>query len=95
MEILLAKYLNAAISYHGINRIESLPVPEDALREVLLNALIHRDYAVGTLIRVYPDRLRIWNPGHLPEGWTIAKLLRAHSSQPFNPGIAGAFFRAG
>jgi len=32
--------------------------------------------------------------GHLPDGWTVQKLLGAHSSQPFNPAIAGAFFRA-
>ena len=97
VEILQAKYLKAAISYRGIDRIESLPMPEDALREVLLNALIHRDYAVGApiQIRVYPDKLRIWNPGHLPDGWTVDKLLSAHSSKPFNPEIAGAFFRAG
>lgn len=97
VEILLTKYLKAAISYRGIDRIESLPMPEDALRETLLNALIHRDYAVGSpiQIRVYQDKLRIWNPGHLPEGWTVAKLLGAHSSKPYNPEIAGAFFRAG
>ena len=97
MDILQTKYLKAAISYKGIDRIESLPMPEEALRESVLNALIHRDYAVGApvQIRVYPDKLRIWNPGHLPEGWTVAKFLGAHSSQPFNPGIAGAFFRAG
>lgn len=84
VEILLAKYLKAAISYRGIDRIESLPMPEDALREVLLNALIHRDYAVGApiQIRVYPDKLRIWNPSHLPDGWTVGKLLAAHLPNP-------------
>ncbi len=97
VEVLLAKYLKAAISYEGIHRIESLPMPEDALREALLNALIHRDYAVGApiQIRVYADRLRIWNPGQLPENWTVQKLLGAHSSRPFNPDVAHTFFRAG
>ncbi len=47
MELLLTKYLKAAISYRGIQRLESLPVPQAALREAVLNALIHRDYAVG------------------------------------------------
>lgn len=97
IEVLLAKYLKAAISYRGINRVESLPVPEDALREALLNALIHRDYATPApvQIRVYPDRLQIWNPGRLPEGWTMKKFLGLHASQPPNPLLAGAFFRAG
>ena len=37
----------------------------------------------------------IWNPGQLPPDWTVAKLMGRHSSQPFNPDIANAFFRAG
>lgn len=94
MELLLTKYLKAAISYRGLHRVESLPVPEAALREAILN---HRDYSVGApvQIRVYDDRLRIWNPGHLPDHWTVDKLLKRHASQPFNPDIANTFFRAG
>jgi ATP-dependent DNA helicase RecG len=97
MELLLTKYLKAVISYEGIHRVESLPMPEPALREVLLNAIVHRDYAVPApiQIRVYDDRLSIWNPGVLPEDWTIEKLLGPHASQPYNPNIANAFFRAG
>ena len=77
--------------------MESLPVPEEALREALLNALIHRDYSVGApiQIRVHDDRLSIWNPGELPEGWSLEKFLKKHSSRPFNPSVANAFFRAG
>lgn len=97
MEILFTKYLKAAISYRGIHRVESFPVPEDALREAILNAIIHRDYSVAApiQIRVYGDRLRIWNPGVMPEQWSLKKLLAKHSSQPFNPFIANTFFRAG
>jgi ATP-dependent DNA helicase RecG len=97
MELLLTKYLKAAISYRGIQRIKSLPVPAAALREAILNALIHCDYSVEARvqIRVYDDRLRIWNPGHLPDHWTVNKLLKPHASKPFNPDIANAFFRAG
>lgn len=97
MDLLLTKYLKAAISYKGIHRIESYPVPEEALRETILNAVIHRDYAAAApiQIRVYDDRLCIWNPGELPETWTVKKLLSQHSSRPFNPLVANAFFRAG
>lgn len=97
MELLLTKYLKAAISYEGIQRVESYPMPEGALREALLNAVIHRDYAVPApiQIRVYADRLLIWNPGELPENWSEAKLLSPHPSQPYNPDVANAFFRAG
>jgi ATP-dependent DNA helicase RecG len=85
------------ISYDGIVRVETFPVPRAALREALLNALVHRDYAVTApvQIRVYESRLRIWNPAVLPEGWTLDTLLGAHSSSPYNPAIANAFFRAG
>ena len=97
MDLLLTKYLKAAISYQGLQRIESYPVPREALREALLNALIHRDYAntAPIQIRVYDDRLCIWNPGVLPEKWTVRKLFSQHSSCPYNPLVANAFFRAG
>ena len=73
------QYLKAAISYRGIHRLETLPVPDEALREALLNALIHWDYSVGApiQIRVRDDRLSIWNPGELPEGWSLEKFLEA------------------
>jgi ATP-dependent DNA helicase RecG len=97
VELLLTKYLKAAISYQGIQRVETYPVPREALREAVLNALIHRDYAITApiQIRVYDDHLSIWNPGLLPEGWTAKKLLSNHASCPYNPLVANAFFRAG
>jgi len=97
MDLLLTKYLKAGISYEGIHRVETYPMPRVALREAILNAIVHRDYAVPApiQIRVYADRLLIWNPGELPEGWSLNRLLGPHSSQPFNPDVANAFFRAG
>jgi ATP-dependent DNA helicase RecG len=100
LELLLTKYLRAGISYRGIAglyRVEKFPVPEEALREAVLNALIHRDYAVGApiQIRVYRDRLEIWNPGELPEGWQTKNFYKKHASRPYNPAIANAFFRSG
>jgi len=97
IDLLQTKYMNAAITYKDIQRIERYPVPRVALREGVLNALVHRDYAVSApiQIRVYEDRLKIWNPIVLPEGWSLEKLLGEHSSHPYNPGIANCFFRAG
>ena len=97
IDLVRTKYLKAAISYQGIQRIERYPVPHEALREAILNALVHRDYAVGApvQIRVYENRLKIWNPAVLPEGWTLENLLADHSSSPYNPDVANAFFRAG
>lgn len=98
LEILFTKYIKAIISYEkGINRIETYEYPKEAIREALLNAIAHKDYSGLTpiQIRVYNDRIMIWNEGHLPEDWTISNLLKAHSSRPFNPDIANAFFRSG
>ena len=97
MDLLLTKYLKAAITYRGIQRVEALPVPESALREAVLNAMIQKDYSTGTPVQisVYADRLMIWNPGQLPSTWTVEKLKGKHASQPFNPDIANVFFRAG
>jgi ATP-dependent DNA helicase RecG len=69
----------------------------EALREALLNALVHRDYAVPApmQIRVYEHTLKIWNPAVLPDGWDFEKLLSAHASHPYNPDVANAFFRSG
>ena len=97
LEVLRAKYLRAWISYEGLQRIESWPTPMPALREAILNAVAHKNYASGVPIQisVYPDKLMIWNPGELPQDWTLEKLLSKHASVPFNPDIANVFFRAG
>jgi ATP-dependent DNA helicase RecG len=97
MELLLTKYTRALISYKGLSRIETYEYPEKALREALLNAVAHKDYAGCTpiQIRVYSDRIRIWNEGQLPENWTVKNLWEEHSSRPYNPDIANAFFRSG
>ncbi len=97
MDLLLTKYLKAGVGYKGIQRVESFPVPEPALREAILNALTHKDYSSGTPIQisVYSDKLMLWNPGELPGGWTVEKLKLKHPSRPFNPDLANTFFRAG
>ena len=94
---LLFKYLKALISYEGLQRVETYPVPEEALREAVTNAVAHKDYASATPIQisVYDDKIMLWNPGQLPQGWTSAQLLEKHASEPYNPDVANAFFRAG
>jgi ATP-dependent DNA helicase RecG len=97
LELLHTKYLKAYISYHGLQRRETFLYPYAALREALLNAVVHKDYSGGVPIQisVYDDKLVLWNSGDLPERWTLEKLLGKHPSKPFNPLIANAFFRAG
>ena len=97
IEVIKLKYLKALVSYEELYRKERFPLPMDALREAILNAVVHKDYAsnVAIQISIYPNKLMIWNPGQLPENWTLEKLMAKHASHPFNPDIANAFFRAG
>jgi len=90
------KFLIRNISFVGMNRIETLEYPIAALREMLLNALIHRNYmGAPTQLRVYDNKLTLWNHGLLPEGITLDKLTKTHSSFPRNPILAEACFRGG
>lgn len=97
IDLLRTKYAKAQISYEGIYRAETPLAPRAALREAVLNAIVHRDYSnpVPIQIRVYDNRISIWNPGALSPGWTRARLTGKHASVPSNPGIANVFFRAG
>ena len=97
MDLLCTKYLKAVITYEGIQRIETLPIPKEALREALLNACINKDYSDTSpiQIKVTDNTLQIVNGGILPDGWTVDTLLSSHRSMPYNPEIANTFFRAG
>jgi len=97
MEILQTKYLMRVSKFEGIRRRDILEYPEDALREAIINAVIHRDY-LGTSsiqIRVYDDRLVIMNEGKLPPEVPVEKLKEEHVSKPRNPLLARVFYLAG
>ena len=97
MDLLYTKYTRGLISYDGVYRVETFPVPREAMREAVINAVIHRDYASPTTIqiRVRDDRIAIWNAAHLTPEWVADLLAEEMSSRPHNPRIAYAFFRAG
>ncbi|MDR0284361.1 MAG: putative DNA binding domain-containing protein [Propionibacteriaceae bacterium] len=97
LDLIYTKYFRAYITYEGIQRVENFPVPQAAMREAVLNAIVHRDYSTGVpiQIKVFPHEVIIYNDGGLPDDWTVDDLLGQHRSQPRNPGIAGAFFRSG
>lgn len=46
-------------------------------------------------ISVYDDKLIVWNEGRLPDEMTVEDLKRKHSSRPYNPILASAFFKGG
>lgn len=97
MDLLTTKYMKSYIHYEGIQRVDELPIPRASLREAVLNSCIHKAYGemAPVQISVYDDKIMLWNPGSLPLNWTVDTLLHKHSSKPFNPNIANAFFRAG
>jgi ATP-dependent DNA helicase RecG len=81
-----------------IFREDRLPVPPEALREVLLNAVMHRDYTVPgsyVAVAVFDDRIEVRSVGGLPRGITAESLTRTHKSVLRNPLIAEAFHRTG
>jgi ATP-dependent DNA helicase RecG len=93
----VARNTQREIRITGKPERETIPeYPEAAIREAVTNAICHRDYAaVGTIqVRIYDDRLEVWNPGTLPPSLTIESLYREHPSLPRNPKIAMAFYRA-
>ena len=96
IEILDKKYFKKTISYQGLNRIEISEYPYKAVRECLLNAIIHRNYFGPPIqISIYEDKFMVWNPGNLPEELTLDDLKVKHASYPRNPIIADVFFKAG
>jgi ATP-dependent DNA helicase RecG len=72
-------------------------VPEAALRELLVNAIVHRDYTIPAPIRVllFDDRLEIHTPGRLPNTVTIESILLGASHVLRNPTLYILFYRAG
>jgi len=86
--------LKAWIEDGKIERQEKWEYPPKVIREALVNAIIHRDYrsTAKVQIRIFDDRIEFWNPGRLPEGWTIKTLKQQHLSEPFNPILARMFF---
>ena len=94
--VLRSKYLISPVSYRGMQRLEPLEIPEDALRELLYNAIVHKWYGgVHTQMWVYNDHIELWNDGKLPETLTAEALKAKHASYPRNNLIASVFYKAG
>ena len=96
LERLEQKYLIKNITFEGMYRIETLEYPTLALREMLLNSMVHRSY-MGSFsqMRVYDNKINLWNEGGLPEGITLQALKLEHTSKPRNLLIAEVCFKGG
>lgn len=76
---------------------EKLEIPKDAIREIIINAVVHRDYdsKASVQIDVFADRVEIMNPGGLTNELTVDDLVKEHLSIPVNPFLARPFYLAG
>ena len=90
------KFIVKNITFEGMHRIETSEYPREAMREAILNALVHRNYmGAHTQIRVYDDKITFWNEGGLQSPLTIESLKQPHSSRPRNILIADVCFKGG
>jgi hypothetical protein len=71
-------------------------LPPDAVGEAIVNAIVHRDYHsnASVEVRLFADRLEIWNPGLLPGTLTMDSLRHDHPSVPYNPLLAESLYLA-
>jgi predicted HTH transcriptional regulator len=69
-------------------------LPPDAVGEAIVNAIAHRDYHsnASVEVRLFTDRLEVWNPGRLPGTLTLDDLRNDHPSVPNNPLIAESLY---
>jgi ATP-dependent DNA helicase RecG len=99
--------IDAALAFvrkHTVRRVEIsgeaerrdvADYPERAVREAVINAVCHRDYSLAgnVQVRIYDDRLEIWNPGELPAQLRVEDLFNEHPSLPRNALLASCLYR--
>ena len=88
------RFNNTHADYRGLERVDVRDYPVQAIREALLNAIIHRDYSfrAPTLISIFDDRIEFVSVGGLVRGLTKADILLGVSA-PRNEQLANVFYR--
>lgn len=81
----------------GNRAARAYELPPDAVAEAIINALAHRDYNshASVEVRLFVDRLEVWNPGALPGTLTLEDLRGDHPSVPNNPLLAESLYLGG
>ena len=79
----------------GMDRVKVENIPEEAFRETIANALIHRTWDVNAQIRVlmFEDRIEVSSPGGLPAGLSEEEYLKGNISMLRNPILGNVFYR--
>ena len=94
----IKNFINVRYEIKKLVREEIWDYPLEAIREALINSLIHRDYFkwnVQTQIKIFDDYIWFFNIGGLPDGITLEQLKKPHPSVPRNPLIVHIFYLAG
>ena len=88
------RYNRTRSEYRGLERIDRKDYPNEAIREALLNALVHRDYGyrASTLISIFDDRIEFVSVGGLLRGFSLSDVLLGVSVLR-NPKLANIFYR--
>ena len=84
--------IHLGASIVGVYRQDIYEIPPDAIRELIINAMVHRSYLDhGTIqVALYDNRLEITSPGKLPMGQTIERMKEGYSKIR-NEALAHAF----
>jgi ATP-dependent DNA helicase RecG len=93
--IFLKRHLNLRYEFDGFPARKEIPeIPYEALREGVINAVIHRDYfekGANVMVEIFDDRVEIANPGGLPRGLRIENFGKESILR--NPNIANLMQR--
>ncbi len=84
MESFVLRNIKNSAEIVGTKRVERYEYPEKAVREILANAVIHRDYRITetyTQVNIFDDRIEVFNPGNLPPGVTVENIKDAQESR--------------
>ena len=94
-DFVLAK-INRAVGTRSESNVApaTYELPPDAIGEAIINAIAHRDYYshASVEVRLFADRLEVWNPGRLPGTLTLDDLRMDHHSVPHNPLLAESLY---
>ena len=93
----LAEYVRKDAILGRFFEVFLFELPYEAVKEAIVNAIVHRDYTslASVQVMLFRDRLEVWSPGSLPRGMTIAKLSATHKSVPVNPLLARVMYLKG
>ena len=94
-EQFIYRHMKIGRRIEGFVGVEYREYPQEAVREALVNAVVHRDYSRrGQRIRVFifDDRIEVYSPGTLPPGVSLEKMRRLEPQSVLrNPIIVGVF----